>query len=235
MEDVFDLVEQLLGAAEAEGGDEDGAVVGQGAVDDGFEALLAVAAVAVETVAVGAFQDEDVGALRGLDRAQQWVAGCAEVAGEDDSVGVGASWVLHVAFDVGGAEQVAGALEADAAGGVVVVGQGVPGFEGDGVDVVVEQGDEAFDLGGVVGDAEAVGVFEDQGEELGGGFAADDRAAEAGGQEGGDAAYVVEVDVGDDEGLDAGGGESEWLGVGVDGCVGALFEAAVDEEAGLGG
>lgn len=136
------------------------------------------------------------------------VAGCAEVAGEDDSVGVGASWVLHVAFDVGGAEQVAGALEADAAGRVLVVDQGVPGFEGHRDDVLVEEVDEALDLSGGVADAEAVGVFEDQGQELGGGFAAEDWAAEAGGQECGDAADVVQVDMGDDQGLDAGGGEA---------------------------
>lgn len=128
-----------------------------------------------------------------------------------------------------------GALEADAAF------EG--GSSGDAVPLLVRQRDEpaaddfqeAGDLGGVVGDAEAVGVFEDEGQEFCGGFAAQDRAVEACGQECGDAADMVEVDVGDDQGLDAGDVEADGGGLGVArGCVGALFEAAVDQQAGGG-
>ncbi len=61
VDDVFEFVEQFLGAADAEGGDQHGAVVGQGLLDDGFEALFACAAVFMKTVAVGAFEHQDVG------------------------------------------------------------------------------------------------------------------------------------------------------------------------------
>lgn len=63
---VFEFVEQLLGAANAEGGDQDGAVVSQGLFEDGFEALAAGLAVFMQAVALGAFKHQDNGALRRL-------------------------------------------------------------------------------------------------------------------------------------------------------------------------
>ena len=45
VDDVFEFVEQFLGAADAEGRDQDRAVVGQGLFDDAFQALPASAAV----------------------------------------------------------------------------------------------------------------------------------------------------------------------------------------------
>lgn len=68
VEDVFQLVEQLLCSAQAECWDEDGALVRKGAVDGGFQALLALAAVWVQAVAVGTFEHQDVGALGWLQR-----------------------------------------------------------------------------------------------------------------------------------------------------------------------
>lgn len=124
-----------------------------------------------------------------------------------------------------------GALEADAAFEAGGLGDGVPLVEGERDDQAVQQVQVAGDLCGFAGDAEAVGVFEDQRQEFRGGLAAQDRASVAGGQECGDAADVVEVDVGDDQGLDAGDGEIEGGGLAVGGGVGALFQAAVDQQA----
>lgn len=68
VEDVFQLVEQLLCSAQAECWDEDGALVRKGAVDGGFQALLALAAVWVQAVAVGTFEHQDVSAFGWLQR-----------------------------------------------------------------------------------------------------------------------------------------------------------------------
>lgn len=79
MDDVFQLVEQFLGAADAEGGYQHGAVVGQSVFDDLLQALAAGAAVFVQAVAVGAFQHQNVGTLRWYAGFQDRCAGGAEV------------------------------------------------------------------------------------------------------------------------------------------------------------
>ncbi|MCY1552403.1 hypothetical protein D9M68_887960 [compost metagenome] len=85
MDDVFQLVEQFLGAADAEGGDQYRAVVGQGLFDDAFQALATGAAVFMQAVAVGALDHQDVGAVRWFGCWQQRRIGRAQVAGEDDA------------------------------------------------------------------------------------------------------------------------------------------------------
>ncbi len=52
VDDAFQFVEQFLGAADAEGGYEYGAVVGQGMFDDLLQALAAGAAVSMQAIAV---------------------------------------------------------------------------------------------------------------------------------------------------------------------------------------
>ncbi|MNJ45462.1 hypothetical protein D3C77_405570 [compost metagenome] len=69
MEYVFDFVQQFLGSAEAECRNHDGALVRQCSIDGSFKALLALHAVRVQAVAVGAFEYQDVGTLRRLDAA----------------------------------------------------------------------------------------------------------------------------------------------------------------------
>lgn len=66
MNQVFQFVEQLLGASDAEGGDDDGAFVFQGVLDGGLEFQAAVLAAFMDAVAVGAFNNEGVGFVRGL-------------------------------------------------------------------------------------------------------------------------------------------------------------------------
>lgn len=110
LNDVFELVEQFLGAADAERGDQHGALVFQGLFDNGFESLAAGAAVFVEAVAVGAFEHQDVGALWGFGRHQEGGMRCAEVAGKDDALALPCLREVEVDFDIGRAEYVPGAL-----------------------------------------------------------------------------------------------------------------------------
>lgn len=56
MDDVFQLVEQLLRVADAEGGNQHGAFIGQGMFDNLFQALASGAAIFMQTVTVGTFQ-----------------------------------------------------------------------------------------------------------------------------------------------------------------------------------
>ena len=55
VEDVFELEQQLLSAAQAERWNQDGAMVLQGAIDHLLQLLLAIAAIRVQAVTVGAF------------------------------------------------------------------------------------------------------------------------------------------------------------------------------------
>ena len=64
----FQLVEQFLRTAHAEGGQYYGAAVFQRAIDGGFQAVATVAPVFMQAVAVGAFEYQGVGAV--------WRLGC---------------------------------------------------------------------------------------------------------------------------------------------------------------
>ena len=61
--DLSQLVQQLLSAANAEGRNQYGALILQRMFDDGFETLTAAGTVLVQAVAVGAFKHEDIGSL----------------------------------------------------------------------------------------------------------------------------------------------------------------------------
>jgi hypothetical protein len=61
--DLFQLVQQFLSTANAEGRNQYGALILQRMFDDGFEALTAIGTVLVQAVAVGAFKHEDIGSL----------------------------------------------------------------------------------------------------------------------------------------------------------------------------
>ncbi|MNO81025.1 hypothetical protein D3C76_722500 [compost metagenome] len=99
MQYVLELVEQFLGAAQAECRDEDGALVCQGTIDGIFQTLPAVAAMRMQAVTIGAFQHQYVSTLRGPHRAQQWVATSAQVTGEHVP-GIGLP-MLNVALHIG--------------------------------------------------------------------------------------------------------------------------------------
>src|SRR5690606_39749976 len=71
VDDVFQFIEQLLGAADAEGGNQHAAAIGQGALDHPLQALAAAAAILVQAVTVGAFDHQGVGAVGRLRRRQQ--------------------------------------------------------------------------------------------------------------------------------------------------------------------
>jgi hypothetical protein len=96
-----------------------------------------------------------------------------------------------------------------------------------------DQIQESPHQGGVTGEADAQGVLQHQRQQPGGGFGAVDGATEAGGDEVGQAAHVVQVAVGDEQGLDAVGVELDALAIepgAVRSPLGALEQAAVDEE-----
>ena len=235
VDDVFQLVEQFLGSPDAEGGDQHAATVPQGPLDRRLETLAAGAAVVVQAVAVGAFEHQDVGPVGRLRRGQQGCVASAEVPGKDDPGVLAAQAVVEVALHIGGAEDVPGALQADAQARAGRVHQGEP--------VLVRQGDEALldefqvALQGatVAGDTETEGVFEDDGQQPGGRLAAENGPLEAGRQQVGNAPHVVDVHMGCHQRADGGdvkvdvrpGGAG--LAVGRD--FGTLEQTAVDQQA----
>ncbi|MNP00718.1 hypothetical protein D3C76_925130 [compost metagenome] len=230
MKNVFEFVQQLLGAAEAERRNEQCALVSQGAVDGRFQSLMTVACRRVQAVAVGAFQYQYIGPFRGLHWAQQGVATDAEVAGEHVA-GAGLR-VLHIAFDIGRTQQMPGALQANATGEPWLLDQGVPLLERQGHDQVANELQVPCHLGGLAADAQLVGVFQHQWQQPGGRLAAQDGATVAGSQQCRDAANVVEMHMGDDQGLDALHAETEWCRCCAWRGLGALLQAAVDQQAG---
>ncbi len=85
-------------------------------------------------------------------------------------------------------------------------------------------------------EANLQGVFQDFRKHDGGRFGADDGAVKAGGEQVGNAAHVVDVHVGDDQGADVIDGEidGEVGGRGASGFFLALEQAAVDQYTGGG-
>ena len=106
VEEFEEAVDHALGAAEAEGGDDDAAAEAGGAGDDGVK-LLDERVVGVERAgAVGALGDEDVDIANEGGVGQEAHVAAAEVAGEDEATGLVV--FLEVELDGGGAEDVAG-------------------------------------------------------------------------------------------------------------------------------
>lgn len=87
-------------------------------------------------------------------------------------------------------------------------------------------------MGGLAADAQLVGVLQYQRQQPRGGLAAQDGATVAGSQQCGDTAYMIEMDMGDDQGLDILHIETELGGVDAGRSIGALLQAAVDQQAG---
>jgi hypothetical protein len=106
---------------------------------------------------------------------------------------------FDVHFHVGGAEDVAGALEADADVVAFVVDEGVPGLVFERDEAAVHFFEEALDELAVAREADLQGVFDHQRQQPGRGHGAEDRAPVAGGEQVRQAADVVDVHVGDDQ------------------------------------
>ncbi len=138
MNDVFQFVEQFLGAADAEGRDQYRAAVGQGMLDDVFQALPAGTAVFVQAVAVGAFDHQDVRAVRRFGGRQQRCMWCTQVAGENDAFLLAGVGIVQVDLHISRAEDMPGALQANAADQVLCIVQGEPCFVGQGDDALFD-------------------------------------------------------------------------------------------------
>jgi hypothetical protein len=196
VDDLFQFVEQFLGAADAEGRDEQAALVAEAAFAEGLQALPAILAAFVGAVAVGAFEDDDVGAVGRSGRWQQGGVGGAEVTGEDDALCLLAP--LEIEFDVGRAEDVARRRQPDAQRHFAADDR-APLFVGYGDGLLADLLEKAADQRLVAGESDLQGIFEDQRQQRRRGLAADDRPAITGRQQPGDAPDMVDVHVGDDQ------------------------------------
>lgn len=236
VDDVFQFVQQFLRTADAECGDEHRTVVFQCLGDDRLQALAASAPVLVQAIAIGAFQHHDVCPIGRLGRNQDGRMWCAEVAGKYDALGGACPGVLEVDLYVRGAEDMAGALQADAGMEFVGVRQGEPVLVRQGDDALLDERDVLLDLFLVAAETEFEGILEDDRQELRGGLAAQDWPVEAGGQQIGNAAHVVDMYVGGDQRLDGIDGELDVQPIGTSAAAGggfrALEQAAVDQHAG---
>ena len=72
MDDVFEFVEQLLSAANAESWDQDCALVAQRMLEHFFQSRTSAAAIFVQTIAVGAFDDQNIGFVWDFRRRKNW-------------------------------------------------------------------------------------------------------------------------------------------------------------------
>ncbi len=103
-----EVVDDFLGAAEGEGGDEDLAAAGEGAHDAFAEFLAGVEGVVVEAVAVGGFGDDDVDVLELDGVVQEGQVAAAEIEDEGEAQEI-AAVVGDFDEGEGGAEDVASA------------------------------------------------------------------------------------------------------------------------------
>jgi len=175
-DDLFEFVQQLLSSSDAEGRDEYGALVLQGAVYGGFQAVFSVFPAFVVTVAVGAFEDQYVSFFRRLWCRQQRCVASAEVATKYDAGAV------VVNLYIGGAEYVAGPLQANVYPVFRGVYYGVPLVIGQWQQALFDGSQVFFDQLPVAADAELEGVFQYQGQQFGRGPGADNGPGVAGGQ-----------------------------------------------------
>lgn len=241
-DEVFDFVEQFLRAADGKRGDEHGAAIGQRVFEYGLEAVAAGGAVFVVAVAVGAFEDETVGALGRARVGQQGRIGSAEVAAEDDAfaalarAGGEGRGRGGIALDVGRPKDVARGLQTNGERARVILENLVPCSVGHLDDTGADLREHAFDEAGVARKADLERVFEYFGQHQRRRRRAQDRPVEAGREELRDAADVVDMNVGDYQRAEMRDGKVDGARVGpaAPGGFVSLKEAAVDEDAGFG-
>ena len=193
-------------------------------------------------VAVGAFENEGVGLGEGFELLEDGGVDGAEVSGEDDAFSGGA--FVNEELKTGGAEHVSGFgpddFDAGSDGNGLAVGDGFEVGE-DGFDVVggVEWGfvgmaaaSVAFVLAFGVGGLDSGGVAEDEAGEFDGGWGGPDGAAEVGLSEERESSDVIEVGVGDEDGVGRSVAQPGEIAIQFIGTAAALEKATVDEEAG---
>ena len=236
--DAAQEVEDLLGAAHGEGGDDDVAAPAQGAVNDLGQLGGVAPHLLVVPVAVGGLHDHVVRPGEQHRVPEDGLVEVADIAGEHD--GLAHAVLRQVHGDAGGAQQVPGVAEGDR--------HPLAELEGD---VVAPGVDKALDQLRVLDRVEglhqgparpqvlAVGILRvgllDMGavdehnlHKPGGDPGGPDLAGEALAHQQGDAARVVNVGVGHQDVVDGVGGEGQLPVVGL---VPALLEAAVDKDA----
>src|SRR5690606_14213887 len=106
---------------------------------------------------------------------------CTEVTREDDALLGSGLRIMQVDLYIGGTEDVPSTLQADAATQVRLINQAEPGFVGQGDDALLDHLYIALDLFLVAAEAGFEGILQNDGQQLGRGLAAQDRALEAGG------------------------------------------------------
>ena len=194
------------------------------------------------TVAVGAFEKEGVGLGEGFELLEDGGVDGAEVSGEDDAFSGGA--FLNEELKAGRAEHVSGFgpddFDAGSDGDGLAVGDGfevgedgfyvVGGVEGGFVGVAAAS--VTFVLAFGVGGLGSGGVAEDEAGEFDGGGGGPDGAVEVGLREEGESSDVIEVCVGDEDGVGRAVAEPSEITVEFIGAAAALEKAAVNEEAG---
>ena len=241
-EQFVEVVENFLGAFHGKTRDNDIAAGSAGFVDDGGQAFFDVAVGFVEAVAVGGFDENVIGLLDEGRVVEDGHVPAADVAGEEQ--GAFFAVVVDVELDHGRAEDVAGVVingidaVVDGGGGFVLKGRkkrdGRFGV-GDGVERF--DGVFAFSLFAFMAFFLVLGVFfldvgrieHDDGGDFGSGAGGVDFAVEAFLDQFGQPAAMVEVSVGEQDGVDLARRDGELIPVAV--LEGAfLEETAVDEE-----
>lgn len=233
MDYVLQLVEQLLGAADAECGDEYGAAVGQGMFQHPLKALAAAAAVFMQAVAVGTFQHYGIGAPGVAGGRQQGRVRGAQVAGKDDPFAAVFVGVMYVAFDPGRTQDMPGRLEADAAAQVVPPNHFNPLSIGLATQHRLNHANKPAGQLPVTLHAHQEGILQHGGHQHGRRLGTVHRPLEAGSNQPGQAADMVDVDVGGDQGLDAVEFEFDGQAMGsssLNGAFHALKQTAVDQQ-----
>lgn len=230
MEDVFDFVEQFLGTAGTECRNEEGAMVSQGLICCLLEPLLAVSVVFMQAVAVGTFQHQDVGALWRFRRMQQRCVGRTKVSGEHNALAGRGFRVVDITLDASSPLHMPRTLKADIAEQLRGTDERMP--------LVVSHGNDGFlyVLEAVVYrvlvkcNAEFECIFQYQRQLPGRRLAADDQAIETRGEQLGNTPYMVDVNMADQQGLDALDREVDFKAGGRARLV-TLKQAAMDQQA----
>ena len=235
MQDVLELVEQLLRAPDAEGGHDHRAAVLERMLDDRLQTRTPVAAILVDAVAVGGLQHQHVRPPGRTRRRQQRRVRRPEIAREHHPERLRPRPARELALDVGRAEDVAGALQADPAARVRAAIHQVPLAVGQRADARLHLAEVALDQGAVAAHTHREGVGEHGGQQACRGLAAQDRPLEASGEQPRQAAAMVDVDVGQHQRANTLEREIDLQPVGGRAPVGrglrALEQAAVDQQA----